>query len=57
MNPLPLQVIMKKLLDEVDEDIKDLMMREYAGDLYYQYLPDPTGTVLRWQELRNHERL
>ena len=56
--------IINKLLTEVDSDIADTMLREtkdvfmdketiYKG---YQLLPDPTNTILMWQELRDRRK-
>lgn len=60
--------IIEKLLDEVDADIKELMLADEVipeGSLRstfietlknYQLLPDPTGTILMWQELRDRKK-
>ena len=49
--------IIRKLLDEVDLEIKEVMLKE-GDDGYFGYdlLPDPTNTILRWQELRDRRK-
>jgi len=49
--------IVEKLLQEVDEDIRELMLKpnrntEYKG---YHLLPDPTNTILSWQYMRDYK--
>lgn len=57
------QEIIEKLLEEVDSDIKEIMMKKepiggseeyfYKG---YQLLPDPANTILGWQAIRGKKK-
>lgn len=61
------QEIIEKILQEVDPDIREIMMREekeryplfgrdsatYKG---YQLLPDPANTILGWQAMRTAKK-
>ena len=60
--------VIEKLLNEVDPDIKDFMMTEQPVDrsLYpnatrgyyaYELLTDPFNAILRWQEMRDRNRV
>lgn len=59
----PYKEIIEKILLEVDDDIRELMMKEsnqldrenkpYKG---YDFLQDPVNTILRWQELRDRNK-
>lgn len=48
--------IIDKLLEEVDPDIKELMNKEAGGWCYWALLPNPTGTILEWQAMREHRK-
>lgn len=52
--------IIEKLLQEVDEDIRVLMLKEseqgkYPSSFYknYELLADPANTILLWQAMRD----
>ena len=56
-----MQKIIETLLEEVDPDIKAMMLKveEYrnkSGYKNWELLTDPTGTILRWQEMRDRKR-
>lgn len=49
-----------KLLDEVDEDIKnELLLREGRLNEFekWELLPDPANTILNWQSMRDHKKI
>lgn len=46
--------IMEKLLEEVDIDIKEAMMKkDQEGVEHWGYLNSPALTVIEWQRMRN----
>lgn len=62
--------IVEKLLEDVDPDIRDLMMGEHVPDpgqmtvstygmgpcRRWQLIPDPLFFIIQWQELRNENK-
>lgn len=53
--------IIEKILDEVDEDIKEQMLKTYHssdGLIFptYYLLQDPANTILGWQALRDRKK-
>ncbi len=54
-----LKDLVEKLLDEVDSDMKEVMMadeREGMDGKNWQMLVDPMMTILKWQELRDKNK-
>lgn len=54
--------IINKILDEVDPDIRDVMLRieECNGKREYrnwELLHDPANAILNWQSLRDRNRV
>lgn len=52
--------ILKKILDEVDGDIRDILLKKEKSkhDSYHGYdlLNDPMLTIIEWQRLRNDSK-
>lgn len=63
--------IVEKLLKEVDQDIKDIMLQKssvikdkkyeggfvhYSYYLNYELLPDPANAIIGWQYMRDYKR-
>jgi hypothetical protein len=48
--------LIEKLLNEVDPDIKEEMMKESSsGDKVWEWLQNPALTIIEWQRLRNEK--
>lgn len=52
----PMREIMAKLLPEIDPDIRELLEKKEGDMEYWQYLPNPTQTVLDWQYMRDYKK-
>lgn len=53
----PMREIMAKLLLELAPDIRELLEKKSDEGLeYWQYLPDPSLTVLKWQYMRDYRK-
>lgn len=60
---MKLEELIQVLLDEVDPEIQGYMLSDsdtwQSPNGYYKMwesLPDPTQTILRWQELRDRKK-
>ena len=54
------KVIIEKLLDEVDSDIKEVMLKETEGSYpskAYELFSDAPNFIIRWQELRDRQNV
>jgi hypothetical protein len=51
--------IIEKVLEDVDPDIREVMLKYQEGTNYqgFELLPDPLTAILKWQELRNFRKL
>lgn len=53
---MTLAILIEKLLTEVDADIKEVMLAPApGGNKVWEWLPNPTMTILEWQQLRDRQ--
>jgi len=50
-----LRKIILKILEDVDEDIKQMMLEQDNSGETWQLLADPAGTIIALQRLRNEK--
>lgn len=48
--------LIEKILSEVDEDIRESMLKKDGRNKAYEMIPDPANTILAWQNMRDKKK-
>lgn len=48
--------LIEKILNEVDEDIKEAMLKKDGRNRAFEMIPDPANTILAWQNMRDRKK-